>query len=186
MVVLNYSSRRNDKVKLLFIAVILLFVLAGLPKLLWGQYIFVNQTSSAPEGVYIRTWSTEYSYGDYVIIQLAEDIPALHAKKGLFLLKRIAGMPGDTYCVYDDRLELNGIIYPIYRKVGLPSLSSGADKVDNDCYFLLNEKQDSFDSRYFGEIKKSDIVCKVRLLVSFKSIEYFFQSVDDIFDFGGI
>lgn len=79
------------------------------------------------------------------------------------LVKRIIGLPGESISYRNNHLFING------KKIDLKDygfdtedfdLSElGYNKIPDDCYFVLGDNRDnSKDSRYFGPVKKEDII----------------------------
>ncbi len=74
------------------------------------------------------------------------------------LIKRVIGLPGETIKYVNDELYING------EKVNedfahLGNVLDFEIKVSEDSYFVIGDnRDDSKDSRSFGEIKKEDII----------------------------
>jgi signal peptidase I len=84
-------------------------------------------------------------------------------------VKRVIAMPGETVCIRDDRVFINGrqLLEPylprqIQTSPGL--LSTHSYVVDKDCYFVLGDNRDaSADSRYFGAVRREWIVGRIAM-----------------------
>lgn len=154
----------NKKLKKIFCFFIFVVVLLSCVTVFSGKIFYQNTSPSAPAGIYIISLSQQLHYGDYVIVLLPQDVPALNVKKGYPLLKKVQGFQGDKYTVHDDTLLLHGRSYPFIKKSGLPLQKSGDYVVPQDYFLFLNDPDISFDSRYIGPISKENIVKKVILL----------------------
>lgn len=133
-----------------------------------GKMLYSNNTLSAPRGLYIVALNQKMHYGDYVVVKLPIDVSALHASKGINLLKKVQGFAGDAYTVNTDSISIAGKSYPIYHKSGLPELELGEYVIPEGEMFFLNDADDSFDSRYLGSISSGNVVKKVSLLVPYQ------------------
>lgn len=142
------------------------FVLA-ITAYIFQAFIYINLTDSAPKGIYIRTFSALQT-GDWVISHLNGDYSHLDIKGDKLLLKKIIASQGDDYEVDFSRLKINNHIYPIFNNKKLPHLVNGKHKVPKDYFLLLNDHKLSFDSRYFGPVHRDKIICKVKLVYTFK------------------
>jgi signal peptidase I len=84
------------------------------------------------------------------------------------LVKRVIGLPGDTIWTADNKVYINGkplsepylpkgtIIYPPVDKQTIPP---------NDYFMMGDNRSNSLDSRYWGDLPRSYVVGKVFLLV---------------------
>jgi conjugative transfer signal peptidase TraF len=140
-----------------------------------GTLLIMNVTSSVPVGLYL-TSSAELARGDFVLI--ARDTLAHRAalSKGLIspsmqLLKRVAGLPGDHVCRHGRSVWINGIIKASARNaddIGRPLRTwRGCRVLDAGEIFVLGSHANSFDSRSFGPIRRSDVVSRVVLIWPF-------------------
>ena len=73
------------------------------------------------------------------------------------LVKRIIGLPGDTISYKNNKLYVNDkLIKESYTRIDTDDFTS--DKVPSDMYFVLGDnRSNSLDSRYIGNVSKSDI-----------------------------
>ncbi|HET7628895.1 MAG TPA: signal peptidase I [Bacillales bacterium] len=107
------------------------------------------------------------------------DLIVFHFSKEEDFIKRIVGLPGETIAYKNDVLYVDGKPkkepYLVPYKDKLETVSSGnltknftlremtgRKTVPNDCVFVMGDnRRHSYDSRYFGFVKMSDIVGKV-------------------------
>ncbi len=146
----------------------LTLVFPPVPRLVW------NHSASAPVGLYLVSPGAHLAPGDMVIAWPPEPARTLAAHRhylpsGVPLVKRVAGAAGDTVCAHGDRVTIDGKVAarrlaadpsgrPLPRWQGCLRLRQGS-------YFLLMTlRPDSFDGRYFGVTRQSDILGKARPL----------------------
>jgi conjugative transfer signal peptidase TraF len=146
-----------------------------------GYQVIANVTSSAPVGFYwLDANSDNVTRGDYILVDMPEPYAALvygrgYAKQGEPLLKRVAGLPGDTVCTTPLSGTENADVYINGRRYGtafgrdfagrkLP-YKIGCYKVKFGYVVPMNNHiVRSFDGRYFGQVPDSYVVGKVRKL----------------------
>ena len=165
---MNLSFREQKKLKIFLLVLILFMFLPILLAFFCGKIFYRNTTDSATRGLYLKTFSQELHYGDYVIVELPMDVPSLHVQQGFLLLKRVRGFSGDSYRIEEGRLSLGDADYPIYPVAGLPQQDDGIKFVPDGELLLLNDMEKSFDSRYFGPVSQGNVVAKVSLFLSYE------------------
>ena len=154
---------------------------------LWGGIIFLlfliilssfsskklfiyNYTNSLPHGIYMF-YPGLISKGDLIAFKPIGSIKNLiHERKYLrydaYLMKYIVGVTGDSVCTKNGFFYVDGTNYGVIR------LTDNEGKQLPRYYFCgrlkegyivtgKNGKGDSFDSRYYGPIKKENIVGKI-------------------------
>ena len=130
------------------------------PRLIW------NATASAPLGAY---WLTvqDAARGDLVLAEPPPNARRLAARRGYLparvqLVKRLAAMAGDRVCADGAILWINGM--PVAEPLAADSRGrplpawTGCRTLTGDEIFLLTDAPDSFDSRYFGPVPRSNVV----------------------------
>lgn len=88
-----------------------------------------------------------------------------------YLIKRIIGLPGETVVVKDGKVTIKNsdnpdgyVLDESYLPSGTETLGEVVETVPDDSYFVLGDNRGvSYDSRYFGSIKRSVIVGKTLL-----------------------
>ena len=160
------NRRTGMKVKCFMAFILSLFLLLFLMGPVF-QLFYENETASAPRGIYLKLAGTP-SYGDYVITACPKAYPPL-TYEGMPILKKVQGLPGDSYIVTDENLylERTKAKYPIFHKDYLPELAPGNYSVPPTMYLLLNDMPYSFDSRYMGPISETQIISKAILLINY-------------------
>lgn len=168
----------KTKKKIIISGVITLFALISLGQNIFPKIFMINMSYSMPIGIYIIDNDKDYAVGDVVAIIPPKNIKDLMIERGYleekqYLIKKIAGMEGDVYKNVNDLAYVNdkyiGNIYkvdskkrPIPNYLGQHVIPSG--------YFLAiaDNRPNSFDSRYFGLLKVTDIKYKLQPLITFK------------------
>ena len=94
-------------------------------------------------------------------------------RKEITVLKKIAASEGDVVEIKNYDIYINGEkTGKVIKLKGLTENLPDSKKIlSKDEYFLMGETPDSFDSRYFGTVKKKDIISEIKLVVSGKSLE---------------
>ena len=144
-------------------------VAAGSAQLVW------NVTPSAPAGLY-RIVREPWSRGSRVAVLPGEMLSADLDRRGVLakgrlLIKRAAAVTGDRVCRHGAEVSINGEPAAKARDVdshGLPLPSwQGCVTLDDGQVFLLGDTPGSYDGRYFGVTRASEIVGRADLLLTF-------------------
>ena len=134
------------------------------PRLLW------NASASAPLGLYAVYPGAAIRRGDWVVAWPPRGVRDLAAQRrylprGVPLVKRAAGVPGDRICAVGDvvvvgrrravaRRTLDALARPMPTWHGCVTLQDGA------IFLLVPGVSASFDGRYFGPTTPGDIIGK--------------------------
>lgn len=142
----------------------LTIALPPLPRLVW------NASASAPIGLYSVLPGAVLKRGDMVIAWPPVEARHLAASRHYLpsnvpLVKRVAGIAGDTICAVDRAVTMNGRPVAVRRvtdAAGRPLLAwQGCVRLGPGMLFLLMaETPDSFDGRYFGATLAQDVIGK--------------------------
>jgi conjugative transfer signal peptidase TraF len=123
----------------------------------------VNESPSLPRGLYIRAGAAVEHGSIVAISQPAVARPYLThlgMPGDVVLLKRVAALGGDHVCAVDGVVQTprrraralerdrRGAVLPAWRECRL---------LAPDEVFLLGDTPGSFDSRYFGPVRRSDV-----------------------------
>jgi len=130
------------------------------------QLVF-NPSDSAPRGWYLVTPAACFRVGDYVMAQIPRAAASLAAARGYLpltvpLLKRVGAVAGVRVCA------CNGVVYVDGMAVARTLDVDGSGRtmtgwqecraLASDELFLLNpSNKASFDSRYFGPVKTTEV-----------------------------
>lgn len=131
------------------------------PLLLW------NRTASEPEGLYVRG-AGSVSVGALIAFPApSAAFPYADGRMGYLrrvpILKHVAAVSGDQVCTVNDRLEINGRVRaPILRQdrrgAALPRWEGCRRLGDSEVFVFSDRIPNSFDSRYFGPVDRTDII----------------------------
>lgn len=131
---------------------------------------YVNFTKSAPLGVYIAAKDQRLHPGDYVIMNVPEEMKPYIYGRGWAtekrLLKQIAGMTFDNYEVNDTSLLIAGrsvVIHSVDQEnLPLPKPPNGCYRIPIGKFMPVSlDRNNSFDARYTGPVDQGLIIKKV-------------------------
>ncbi len=147
-----------------------------------GHLFYINYTDSAPQGIYMVVPGKEaLTYGDYAVVHIPMAIPALHVPADYLIIKKVQGLPGDTFTATPQTVAANGRVYPYFEKQGLPHLLHlGKQIVPQGTLLFLNDPPISLDSRYLGPIPQALVVHKIIPVLEFKTINDIYQRIASI------
>lgn len=124
----------------------------------------VNESRSLPRGLYLRRFGAAAERGAIAAARQPVEARAYLADLGapadMLILKRVAAVGGDRVCRHGARLETPGGVVALAatdrRGARLPAWS-GCRPLAAGELFLLGDTATSFDSRYFGPVRRDDI-----------------------------
>lgn len=146
-------------------------------KELSNRYFVVNLSPSMEKGVYLLKEIDELKKGDVVLLNIPLNVRETLYSRGYLpkniktLLKEIVAIEGDKIEVVHNKLYINGEFKGEIATLDLKGrelisfLKDGTLK--NDEVFLLGRGENSYDSRYFGAVKKEEILKKTILIKEF-------------------
>lgn len=139
-----------------------------------AQFVW-NATASAPAGLY-RIERLGWQTGDRVAILPVDTLAADLDRRGVLpggklLIKRVVAAAGDSVCRHDGTVFVNGEAIaqakssdstggPLPSWQGCRSLNAGE-------VFLLGDTPASYDGRYFGVTRASEIIGRADMLLAF-------------------
>lgn len=131
------------------------------------KMFYVNVSGSLPAGLYRAITVVDRRVGDLVVFEVPEKAKAVvYGRKmlpeGWPLIKRIAGLGGDTFCVRDGTLYVNEkYVAPVFEcdSHGEPLAHvDGCHTVGADEFLPVSTYiPHSYDGRYFGSVPLSSI-----------------------------
>lgn len=127
-------------------------------------WMLVNESPSLPEGVYLRRPAAPLLRGAVVAAPQPAVARAYLGRLGMpadvLLLKRVAAVAGDRVCAEPGAIAVAGRRAPV-RDVDRLGLKlprwGGCRTLGPDELFLLGDTSSSFDSRYFGPVRRTTV-----------------------------
>jgi conjugative transfer signal peptidase TraF len=127
-----------------------------------------NASESAPIGFYTVRPASHLEITDLVAVNAPEPLAGLMVERGYIargvpLMKRVAGLPGQQVCrrgrtIAVDGIEMGEALEHDRRGRDLP-VWQGCQTIADGELFLMNwDVRDSLDGRYFGPIPTSSII----------------------------
>ena len=131
--------------------------------LVFSKYLAVNVQSSLPIGIYVIIPAKEVKKNDIVIFDLDKKYDKYYkTRKIKYPMKRIVADSNDILEIKRNRIFVNdesyGELLPL--EIEKPSL-----KIDKGCYYTLSKQPNSFDSRYYGQVCRKEILYKAYFLI---------------------
>lgn len=174
----------NKSIKAIVIiisSIIVMFIISGL----YNKYIVRNISISEPLGYYLKIPVSEIQKGNryqvcvdkknYIQIMQSLGLPKTLNQcpyDSPYLIKQVAGTPGDMVVVNKSGVYINNIYQPNtetifkYKQIDLNPLINYSHKLESDEYFMLGVTRTSYDSRYFGVIKNTQFHSRVILFLN--------------------
>lgn len=148
---------------------------------LFQELFVINITPSLEEGIYFKYKARQFKKGDVVIIDIPKNVESfikndLNNHTGT-LIKKIYGLEGDNFEIRDSKFYLNDrYVKPIYAQKGLLkiiNINPINQKIflKEDEVLLLGEIKTSYDSAYFGVVRKEEIKYKAILIFSLEGFK---------------
>jgi type IV secretory pathway protease TraF len=128
-----------------------------------GQIFFVNRTESMSRGIYVKKFSRELETGDIIVLK------SNHFKGSL--LKYVAAKFPGEFCIDDG--DTLFIADQIVGQQNIEKYSLGdsptcrCQSLASNELLVVGDHPDSYDSRYFGPVKNTDVIARVELLWEF-------------------
>lgn len=148
-------------------SVVVAVLLAALIRVFLFQFFVIPSGSMEPtltEGDMIMVNKITYRFtppkrGDIIVFKYPVD-PSRD------FVKRLIGLPGEVVQIKDSTLYINGrVVDQPYLPKGLRYADFGPVTVDKDSYFMMGDnRNDSQDSRYWGDMPKKNIIGKAVLI----------------------
>jgi len=130
-----------------------------------------NASASAPIGLYRTIHDGAVSRGDLVLAIPPASVGAFAAARGYLplgvpLVKRVAGVSGDTICAVHENITINGRRIAVRlatdrKRRELPGWSGCHTLARGEIFLLMADVRDSFDGRYFGPVSTSQITARL-------------------------
>ena len=154
--ILKYEKAINKGLLVFWI----LFVVIVTSYLILTKLFWFNISPSIPLGIYREIKIDRINKGDIVVFKMDENFEKYSSTKNILTAKKIVATYNDKLEIQNNHLFVNGEDYGEYIK----GIERADLKLSKDGYWVLSKEKYSLDSRYFGEIKKKDILKKVELV----------------------
>ncbi|MBB1534919.1 signal peptidase I [Leptotrichia sp.] len=158
--ILRYKNKINKWIRVFWI----LFVGMVVSYLIFTKLFWFNISPSIPLGIYKEIKIGNISKGDIVVFKMDENFEKYSSTKNILAAKKIVAIYGDKLEIRNNHLFVNGEDYGEYTK----GIQKAELKISKNGYWVLSKEKYSLDSRYFGEIKKENILKKVKLVYQIK------------------
>ena len=150
---------------------IYLAILLNLLNYSFKNKFLINLTASIPRGIYLTSKDKELKIGDIVAFNTQNYKIILdyrNSQETFLFCKRIVGKEGSEIKVIGNELfidnnKISEILFLNKNNEKLPQVEEfkeGYSLKENE-FFLLGDTENSFDSRYYGPVKKEDIIYKL-------------------------
>jgi conjugative transfer signal peptidase TraF len=169
-------AKRASRLRIFATAVVAIGMTALAATLIWPPrpLLVWNASESSPPGLYLVAPPGDVEPGDMVIAWAPAEARRLGAGRHYLpsnvpLVKRVAAVAGDRVCAAGEAVFVNGRLEALRRErdgAGRPMpWWNGCQVVRGGDLFLLTPSvPDSFDGRYFGITRASDVVGSARLI----------------------
>lgn len=169
------AERRRSRRCLAFAALIGCAAVPLIASIAWKPPVLLvwNASASAPIGLYHVHGGGPIARGDMVVAWTPQPARSLAARRHYLpanvpLVKRVAAAAGDRVCAWVGGISINGRPAATRWKSdagGRPMpWWSGCRTLAAGEYFLLMDSPLSFDGRYFGVTRSSDVIGRAKLL----------------------
>lgn len=159
---------KNKLKKFLKMLIIILGVVYIVKLYVYNNYC-INITPSIPKGIYKLQDIKNLERNKIVYIEIPDNAKKIIWKREYlpqhinYLVKYIKGIPGDRVQVKSNSLYINGELKGNIRKYDLQGKKLNSELpidyvLKENEYILLGANDNSYDSRYFGIIKKEKIL----------------------------
>lgn len=138
--------------------------------------LVMNLTSSVPIGLYVRNAAPPRT-GDFVLLRLPMHLRQFAAQRDYLplnrlLLKIVAASTGDAVCRFGSRVWVGGhsavwILRTDALGRPLPNWR-GCRRLRAHELFVLGSHSVSFDSRYFGPVRRQAVLSAMRPILAFR------------------
>lgn len=169
-------ARRMGRMKIVAAAAGAAAATALLGTLLWPPrpLLVWNASASSPVGLYYVGSPEGVEPGDMVVAWPPDQARRLGAERRYLpanvpLVKRVAAAAGDRICAVGEAISVNGRVETRRRTRDgagrpMPWWTGCEDLREGDLFLLTPSVPDSFDGRYFGTTRASEVIGSARLI----------------------
>ena len=173
----RFTLRSHKPLIIVFVVFFFLAAMHALSKSSSRRFI-LNLTGSEPRGIYfMKPFDGALHRGDLVFMKCPPGYEKfIYSRKwlpnGWPLLKTVRGIPGDSFCVSENDVSVEGKrlgpVFPRDRQgLKLPVIRGCRTIPPHHFFPVATGLENSFDGRYFGAVPDSLITGKAELIISF-------------------
>lgn len=150
----------NDTFKYIIVIVVVLIIAIYVISL--SQVVGDSMEPNYSNGDIMLVSKLHYKFSDVK----RNEVISFESEGVRYLIKRVIGLPGETIEYKDNTLYINGVGYQEtttgdYKTKDFDMSDFDHEKIPDNMYLVLGDnREDSYDSREFGLIKKEDIIGK--------------------------
>ena len=139
---------------------LVILAIAGALAAMVPRHFSVSKTASVNYRVFfLNIYADKFPRDQYIVFRLPSDCKYYPDK---VLVKRVVAVPGDVMTMDGESFFLNGKYLTKGKGFTLKGEPLPAKRLEGEIpagkVFVLGEKKDSYDSRYFGLVDKSQIM----------------------------
>ncbi len=167
----------NKRLCSVFLSIAIFIAFIFTLKILSTKVVF-QITGSMPIGIYLIKPAKDINAWQFIIFNFPENVKQIMRNRRWvpdrvsMLMKAVIGLPGDNISLNEKGVYVNGVYFgPVkqHDKQGLPlPVINSKFTLQKDQYFAACRSVNSFDSRYFGPVPKSEIKGVVEPFLIFK------------------
>lgn len=169
-------ASRSLRLPVLVLATMAALVIVA--KVFFPGRLVLNRTPSVPRGVYWLSQAESLARGDLVAFPIPEEVRGLLHARGVvpeggffdLLAKPIAALGGDRVCIRDRELWINERTtssVPLTDSLARPLPEQSFCRTLSEDEVFVATTRPSFDSRYFGPVRRSELRGTLRPLLTF-------------------
>lgn len=173
----NKEITTKTLLKRIFFQLLICIIISFIATIYLRNKIYINNSPRVPVGFYLKKEQDIYFKDNIVFFKVPDNVRRflkelnLIKEENKYILKKIGGVEGDHIVIKDKKLYINDVfIYEViehtFHKIPLNPIENLDYILKEDEYFLIGDLKESYDSRYFGVVKKEQIEEKGKLLLS--------------------
>ena len=164
---LDKIIRHRKNIDRAFLAFWILFFIITITYLIFVNIFWINISPSIPIGIYREVKKDKIVKGDIVVFKMNPEFEKYSSTKNMNILsaKTVVAVYGDKLEEKNNHIFVNGEDYGEY----VSGIEKAKLEISKNGYWVLSKEKFSLDSRYYGEIKKNEILKKVKIVYEIKT-----------------